>query len=119
MPIMNDKILSLCGLAKCAGKVTVGTNMVTSFIRGKVKPQLVILSSDASDNSKKKISDSCEYHNVKLIFSDYTMIELGHAIGQSGGAACIAVADAGFSKAILNHYETKETANSKDSQEVK
>ena len=115
---MNNKFLSICGLARRAGKIIIGTNMSVTAIRSSSKPSLVILSSDASENTVKKITDACNYHGISLITPSYTMADLGNAVGQSGGAACITVADDGFAKALTNLYH-ETLADSKGSQEVK
>ena len=115
---MSDKFLSMCGLARRAGKIIIGTNMSVAAIRGNVKPCLVVLSSDASENSVKKINDACRFHNVEIISSVYSMIELGISVGQNGGAACIAVTDDGFARKITQLY-LETVADSRSSQEVK
>ena len=51
-----QKLLSLIGLARKAGKLTVGTEAVCDSIRGG-KVKLVIASAEASDNTKKRISN--------------------------------------------------------------
>ena len=115
---MNDKFLSMCGIARRAGRILIGTDMCTVAIRGKSKPFLVILSSDASGNSKKRIEDACAYHSVKLLKTSYTMSELGSAVGQKGGAACIAVTDEGFAQTLHKIYYDR-LADPAGSQEVK
>lgn len=115
---MNDKFLSMCGLARRAGRVIIGTDMSTVAIRGKNKPYLVVLSVDASENSKKRIDDACAYHEVKLVKSTYTKNEIGDAVGQKGGAACIAITDEGFAQTLCKLYYDR-LANQAGSQEVK
>ena len=50
----NDSILRMIGLARRAGKIAFGANLVVSAIRSLRKPSLVLMASDASDNTKKK-----------------------------------------------------------------
>ena len=45
--------------------------------------QLVILSSDASGNTRKKFHDKCTFYHVAIIDSPYTKREIGEAMGQS------------------------------------
>lgn len=62
------------------------------------RSRLVIIAADASENTKKNITDSCIYYGVPYyIFS--TKNELGHAVGNEFNAA-VAVLDAGFSNSI-------------------
>ena len=64
---------------------------------------LVLVSEDASDNTKKTINDACLFHKVKLIeCSD--MSELGHAVGASADRAVVSVNDNNFAKAIQDIY---------------
>ena len=113
---MNDKVLSALGLAKKAGKLTVGTNLVSTFIRNDSAPSLVILACDASNNTKKLIESASRHHKVRCVRSAYTMDELSTAIGASYYISCIAVLDRGFGEMIYNHL--KESDNHLSLQEV-
>ena len=53
---MTDKALSMIGLATKAGKIASGEFAVESAVR-KGKACLVIIASDASDNTKKSFND--------------------------------------------------------------
>lgn len=94
---MNDKLLGLLGLAARARKITTGEELVIKDIRsGKAK--LVLIASDASNNSRKKIEDKCKYYNVEYhFFGD--RFTLGHAIGKETRIA-IAIIDDGFAKKV-------------------
>lgn len=93
-----DKVLSYLGLAKKAGKLAAGEFLTEKSIYEK-KAFLVIVATDASDNTKKKFSDKCSYRNVPLVFYQ-TKEELGAATGKAIRAS-MAVNDEGFAKAIL------------------
>ena len=70
------------GLITKAGKVVSGDESVLDTIRsGKAK--LVLVASDASDNTKKKILDKASFYNTEVNQS-YTSEELSMAIGKSG-----------------------------------
>ena len=92
------QLLFSIGLARKAGKVTVGTDMVCDEIR-KNKIYLVLAAKDVSDNTKKKITDCCAYYKVKLHVCDLTKEALGKAIGKPF-AACIGISDANLSLLI-------------------
>jgi ribosomal protein L7Ae-like RNA K-turn-binding protein len=98
----------MLGLCKRAGKLAVGTPGVTSTIRGH-QALLVLLTSDAAPNAVKRVTDSCNSHNVQLMVLNYTKAEIGAAIGQSGEVATVAVLDHNFKKAILNCRENDKT----------
>ena len=94
----TEQLLFAIGLARKAGKMIVGTDAVFDEIR-KRKVLIVLCAKDVSDNTKKKISDCCTYHNVKLYCSDLSKNDLGHAIGKSY-AACVGITDQNLSELI-------------------
>lgn len=101
-----DKLLSMLGLAKRAGKVSTGAFICRKAISSR-RARLVLLASDASENTKKAISDPCRHYGVKLIeYSD--MESLGHATG-GGDRAVVSVNDCNFAKAILDIFISSET----------
>ncbi len=97
-----DKALGLIGLAKRAGRIAAGEEAVKDSVRFG-KAQVVILASDASDNTRKNITDSCKYYGVPYYVA-YTKEVLGHAIGNNFNAA-IAVLDSGFSQNIEKYLQ--------------
>lgn len=113
-----NKFLNMLGLAKRAGKIAVGTPLVTGAVRSK-NALLVLLTTDAAANAVKRITDSCNYHQVRLINIPYSKRELSTAIGSSGDVAAIAILDHNFTKAILQLIETDKTdADNMNPQEV-
>lgn len=91
----NQAAFQLLGLAARARKVISGEELVIKEIRsGKAK--LVLLASDASANTSKKIKDKCAYYNVEcLVLGD--RYDLGHATGKETRVS-LAIMDAGFAK---------------------
>lgn len=59
---MTNKWINDLGLAKRAGKVVTGGRVLESIRNNKAK--LVIVASDASDNTKKRIFDKSKFYNV-------------------------------------------------------
>jgi ribosomal protein L7Ae-like RNA K-turn-binding protein len=93
----QNRWMSLLGLANRARKVISGEELVIKEVRnGKAK--IVILSQDASDNTRKKISDKCRYYNVPLVSVD-DRYSLGQAIGKEARVV-VALADNGFAKKL-------------------
>lgn len=84
-----------------AGKLQSGEFSVIEAVRHK-KAELVIISEDASDNTKKKFSDKCSYYNVPMIFFG-NKEDLGHAIGKDVRTS-LAVLDEGFAKTLRKNY---------------
>jgi len=93
----NRKALSFLGLARRAGKIASGEFQTEEAVK-KGKARLVIVASDASDNTKKKFRNMCTWHHVQMFcFSDRTT--LGSCIG-CGDRSSIAILDDGFSEAV-------------------
>ncbi|WP_347550346.1 YlxQ family RNA-binding protein [Pseudalkalibacillus hwajinpoensis] len=95
---MSKNWESFLGLAQRAGKVVSGEELVVKEIQRK-NAKLVLLANDASDNTRKKVTDKATTYKVPLcIVSD--RYELGHAIGKMQRVT-IAVTDAGFAKKLF------------------
>ncbi|KAA1036972.1 YlxQ family RNA-binding protein [Macrococcus equipercicus] len=93
----RDKIFNLIGLAMRARKLTTGEELVINEVR-KNKVRLVIVSSDASANTKKNITNKCHSYRVKCVEFG-SRYELGYAIGKDE-RVIIGVMDAGFAKKL-------------------
>lgn len=90
---MADRIYSFLGLAAKAGKVLSGEETCERSLKaGKVF--LVIISVDASDNTKKKFSDMCKYRKIDIrCFGEKEL--LGRYTGKDKRSVA-AVTDRGF-----------------------
>ena len=100
----RKKLAGLIGIAKKAGRVIAGTNLVTDCIRsGSASkcPYAVFLASDVSENTRKRITNCCSYYEVPLYDIPLTIAEVGDAIGKSGSTAAVGITDAGLSDALV------------------
>ena len=96
---MTDKALNMISIAMKAGALVSGEFACEQAIK-EGSGFLCIVSGDASDNTKKSFSNSCEFYDVKYI--EYgTKESLGHAIGKEYRAS-IVVCDENFSLSILS-----------------
>ena len=93
----SNKIYSLLGLCMRAGKLKSGEFSVLEAIR-RHTAELVIVSEDASDNTKKQFNDKCNYYNVPIVFFG-DKGELGHAIGKDVRTS-LAILDKGFAESL-------------------
>ncbi|MBE5860509.1 MAG: 50S ribosomal protein L7ae [Butyrivibrio sp.] len=99
---MDEKIYSLLGLCQKAGKLVSGEFSVENAIKSGTA-LVVLISLDASENTKKKFHDKCDFYNVKV--ADFGSKEkLGHAIGKEVRTS-VAVTDAGFAKSLCEKLE--------------
>ena len=99
----KKKFSGLLGISKKAGKVIAGTNLVVDGIRSGSPakcPCAVFLASDASANTRKRITNSCTYYEIPLYDIPMTVAEIGDAIGKSGSISAVGIADAGLADAL-------------------
>ena len=98
----QNKIFSLLGLATKSRNVVSGEFMTEKAVKSG-DANLVLVGTDASDNTKKQFFDICEYYHVP-IYQFGTKEELGHYMGKEMRAS-LAVTDAGFSKSLIKLLE--------------
>jgi len=92
-----DKVLSLLGFAKKAGKLVAGAGAVQrSILWG--KSALVIATEDAGDSIKSKMSRLCQENEIKYIVFGNS-VELSKATGEEN-KVIFSVEDVGFAKSI-------------------
>lgn len=99
-----DKILSLLGLA-ARGRNLVSGEFSTEKAVKEGKASLVVVGTDASDNTKKMFTNMCNYRGIPFYFYGLKE-ELGKAIGKEMRAS-IAVTDAGMAANIIKHLENQ------------
>ena len=93
----DKKLLSFLGLAVKAGKVASGEFQTETAVKtGTAK--LVLVATDASDNTKKLFRDKCTFYKVP-VYEIGTKEELGAAIGKEFRAS-LAILDEGFAGAV-------------------
>lgn len=93
----RSKVFGLLGLAAKAGKVQSGEFSTEKSVKTG-KAQLVIVSEESSENTKKMFRSMCTYYEVPY-FEFGGKEELGRAVGKKMRAS-MAILDAGFSGAI-------------------
>ena len=97
-----NKALSLISLATKAGKTASGEFCTEKEVKSG-KAELVIVAEDASDNTKQKFKNMCEFYEVSIYFYG-DKDTLGHAMGKEFRAS-LAVTDLGFAKGIIKHLD--------------
>ncbi|MBS4750028.1 hypothetical protein GMA11_04610 [Granulicatella sp. zg-ZJ] len=91
--MLNDqKQLNLLGLATRARLLVSGEEIVLAEVKKK-RATLVIIATDVSDNTKKKIIDKCHYYKVPYK-EQFTTAYISHAIGKK--RSICAFIDGGF-----------------------
>lgn len=92
----RQKILNLLGLARRAGKVVAGEEMVLKKLRNG-QLSLVLMASDCGQATRKKVTDKCQSYQVDLC-EEFNQVELSLAIGQK--RTIVALTDKGFAQKI-------------------
>ncbi len=101
---MDRKLISLLSLAQKSGKLCAGEYSCEKALQnGNAK--LIIIASDASDNTKKKFENKAFFYNVKvLVLADRQ--SLSQAIGKENRVT-LAITDKGFADRLLEQSETE------------
>lgn len=98
----RKKVLNLLGLATKAGKTASGEFMTEKAVKSG-RAYLVLVSEEASENTRKMFLNMCTYYKVPMyVFGKKE--ELGHSMGKEMRAS-LAITDAGFSKALKKQLE--------------
>ncbi|MGN0453495.1 MAG: L7Ae/L30e/S12e/Gadd45 family ribosomal protein [Ruminococcus sp.] len=101
---MNDRLLSLLGIARKAGKLIIGNDPVREAIEAN-KACIVLLADDISENTAKKIITHAESFSVECYVMKRSKEELSLSLGKT--CAVIAVIDRGFSDKLKELIETE------------
>jgi ribosomal protein L7Ae-like RNA K-turn-binding protein len=100
-----DKFYQMIGLANRAGHCVTGEDNLISHIRNN-KVKLVIVSTEASLNTKKLYNDKCKFYHVQCLEVG-DIYSLSQALGKSNRVA-VGISDAGFTKGLLAKLTNKE-----------
>ncbi len=92
-------MINTIGLAYRARKVTVGTDITLTAMRnGKVV--LLLLATDASHTTKKKVYDKCKTYQVEVL-EELSSYDLSTGLGKED-IKVIGITDRGFSQLLMN-----------------
>lgn len=95
--MIDKKVYSYIGLAQKAGKLKSGEGACEAAI-AKGEGRLVIISEDASDNTKKKFSNKAKYYGVEF-FVKGLRGDLSSSIGKANRPVVV-ITDRGLSEKI-------------------
>ena len=95
---MNNKLLSLLGIAKKAGRIVCGYEKALESIH-KHKAYIVFTASDLSEKTERGLIYACEEMDTKVKRLGVSMFELSNAVGQKTGI--VSVNDKGFAKRLI------------------
>lgn len=94
-----ERVLSMIGLAKKAGRVEIGEEPVGAAARAR-KARLILVASDAAPSSARRAASFAQHGNCPLVTVPADKDALGRALGRTS-VAMAAVTDIGFADAIV------------------
>lgn len=95
---MNEKILHLLGIARRAGRLSLGNDAAIESLR-KGNARMVLLAADLSPRTALGVRQAAEEEEAAAVTCSATMDEISMALGKRTGV--VAVNDAGFAKKLL------------------
>lgn len=110
---MNDdreKILSMLGMARRAGKLSTGFEAVKESVKRK-KAKLILCSCDLSAKTVKELEFAAK-NFVTVITTDFSMTDISIAVGTKTG--CVALCDRGFAEAVNQRINSLEEEQPND-----
>lgn len=102
MAKVNDKFLSLLGLAAAGGKITSGSAAVLEAIQ-KRKAHLLLIEAECAENTIIKYKNEAKKANICYYILETN--EMGYRIGKPGHKL-VCVNDEIFSKALIKHLDS-------------
>ena len=92
----------MLGFAMRAGKLVVGTDLTLRAIAsgGKGRVELVLITSDLSEATRKRVINKCEFYKAELRELTLSSAELGDLLGKTFAPVTVGVMDEGFATEI-------------------
>lgn len=94
--LLNKQAIAMLGLCARARQLVSGETVVDAI--RKQQAHLVLYANDASENTKKRITDKARFYGVEAIEVENSQL-LSNAIGKSGRVS-VAIVNEGFAKNI-------------------
>ena len=94
---MNNKLLSLLGMCRRAGKLTIGYDKTLELFK-KNKVLVILVAADTAPRTEKEL----RFHTnsaLPVVRLEETKEQLSHAIGTAAGV--VGVPDEGFAKQVI------------------
>lgn len=97
---MKEKITQDITLAKRAGKLIMGFDVVKEAMKTKTC-KLLLLSEDVSEKTRKEVLFLANKYEMEIVFIDLTLDELWYLVGKRVGVMCLN--DDGFANKIKGY----------------
>jgi len=102
--LKQSRVLSMLGLAARGRNVVSGELQTLNAVKDG-SAMLVIVATDASENTKKLFGDKCSFYQVPLRVYG-SKVQLGCAIGKDFRSS-LAIIDAGLAKSVTRYMEAE------------
>ena len=102
----HDKLLSMLGICRKAGRLIFGADAVSESIH-KGEAHIVLLTHDLSRRSGEKIAAAAVHKSVKVLKIPLSMDEIGTVTGKASGI--IAITDKGLADAVESRIGALDT----------
>lgn len=98
----NERLYGMLGFAMRAGQVIIGTDLVCASMskRGKGKPMLVLISREASEATKKKVTVKSDFYTIEALEIDVGGEKLGSLLGKTYAPMVLGITDGRFAEEI-------------------
>ncbi|MBQ5591115.1 MAG: ribosomal L7Ae/L30e/S12e/Gadd45 family protein [Clostridia bacterium] len=96
---MQNKFLSLLGMARKANKLTFGYDKSLQSIHS-FKSSVVFVASDISEKTKRGLVFAAEESGIEVISVPYSIFEITNAVGTKTGI--VSIDDNGFAKKLVS-----------------
>ena len=103
----NERLYGMLGFAMRAGRVIIGTDLVCASMskRGAGKLTLVLVSCDASEATKKKVTTKSDFYNIEALVIDVGADRLGSLLGKTYSPVVLGITDERFKEEIKRALE--------------
>jgi len=107
-----NKVLNTLGICTCARKISYGETLLKDIKNKKV--YFVVVVSDASDNSKKRLIDKCEFYKCQYTIM-LTKESITKAIGRVDLVSAVGIKDYNLVKKLKENIE-RDGGNNEEEQ---
>ena len=103
-----DRTLMALGLCARARRLIAGTPQICEALRQRVRPVLVLVAADASENTAKRLCGKCAFYQVRLVTLSVDADRLSGAIGKTGRVAAVAITDEHLCRLVTDTLTVEE-----------
>ena len=103
LPMDNNRILSLLGLALRGNRLAVGEEPVEAVARAR-DARVLLLAADAADNTRRRVEHFADAGQCLWLRVPFTKAQLGQAVGRPS-VAILAITDIGLAAAVVHRLE--------------